>query len=268
MPIIPGVTITIHNPYGKGSGRFTYVSPFAAWDRTTALNVTLGDPDVNSPPILRQASNSLGSDPGGSPVGGVMAEVPQILGKYYFEFTCPEISGGNGGVGVGLSTASYEGMSFLVTAAVGGIMFIYGSLNFWVNGVKSIYGFNSGINDGTTGHPDTVGVAIDLDNLLVWFKIVAGPSAQFITDWNGFDLSDISNPVPAGGNPALKINGLPLQSGLIVGNVPMAIFGTAAQPNSTIVNANFGQHLFENLDFGFIGDLAGYTYWPAVLVGV
>jgi len=155
-------------------------------------------------------------------------------GKYYFEITTTVSgTGGNIAVGICTTTSTYPSLGNLAAAAVVGNTSIRNSGNLWANGT------NTGITIGTySAVGQVVSVAVDLDNLRIWFRRGAN-------NWNNSGTA----------NPATNTGGIVIPAGTMV---PVCIFGGSAGAAGNAFTANFGASAFAGtVPSGFTSG------WPA-----
>lgn len=162
-------------------------------------------------------------------------------GKYYFECKITTFTGGAGvAVGIGTTAATYAGIS--TAATLGAMCYVVGH-----NGTGTIFndaGGNTGYSLGARTSGDTIGIAVDLINRKVWFRV--SPSGL----WENNGSHDPTNSVTGGG--------LGVPAGTIV---PFVTFGSglagAAGVAGNVITANFGAS-------AFVGAVpSGYTAgWP------
>ena len=154
----------------------------------------------------------------------------KTTGKLYYEMTYTVLAGTiNGGmIGVAVVGTSYTQFGLSTNSVTA---YANGNLN---TGGSNIY------NYGARSVGNVIGVAIDLDNRLAWFKQVSGTPGN----WNGNT---------ANGNPVTLLNGITIPAGSIE---PYTALGTNASDAFTI---NLGASAFT----GAIP--SGYSAWcPAV----
>ena len=108
----------------------------------------------------------VGSTSGTSGARGVAGKA---AGKYYFEATFGN-SGGSSYVGIGTATAAISGTTITNSVVASGI----GVGTIWLNNAS---GLASSI--GTSVNGSVIGIAVDLDNHLIWFRLGASGN------WNG-----------------------------------------------------------------------------------
>jgi hypothetical protein len=99
------------------------------------------------------------------------------------------------------------------SATTGAIVFFF-SGNIWAGGS------NTGISLGARSNGDVIGIAVDLDNRMIWFKKVSGTPGN----WNNSGTA----------NPATNVGGITVPAGLMV---PFNVHGATA---GSILTANFG----------------------------
>ncbi|MDR7062006.1 MULTISPECIES: hypothetical protein [unclassified Sphingopyxis] len=149
-------------------------------------------------------------------------------GKYYWEWTPDEFSGSFIGAGFQTGAANLESYSGSQDVSLG--LINEGSL--FRNGGATASGIG-GMSEG-----DTIAMAIDLDNSLVWFRRNGG-------NWNGSGTA----------NPATATEGFALNAAMVTGTP--AIFASAsvqADPGDQLT-VNFGQ-----VPFGSAPP-SGFTAW-------
>lgn len=196
---------------------------YPTWDAATVASVTLSGGNL-------VATNTDGTSNANQGARGANA-VGKTSGKLYFEETFTNVTGGgNCGVGVGTTASTYTGMGGNGTA--GGIVF-RASGNIYGNGL------NSGVSLGARSFTDVIGIAVDLDNRKIWFRV--SPAGN----WN----NNVAN------NPATNVGGITIPAGTMV---PFCTFGGAIPFSGNVVTANFGASAFS----GAVP--AGFTSgWPA-----
>src|SRR6516164_5317420 len=145
--------------------------------------------------------------------------------KYYFEYTVTTLAGGGGvGTGIGNTTSTYSGMS---TNVQHGVTVFVGTGNVWVDTSG-----NTGYNIGTIVGGSTIGVAVDLINYRVWFRL--GASGL----WNGTSGHD---PTIGDGTHG----GFGITAGTII---PIVTFGSGLVGptgiSGNVITANFGASPF------------------------
>src|ERR1700733_2954875 len=115
------------------------------WDPTTIASVTLS------------GGNLVATGTGGSsPNQGACApsSAGKTSGKWYFEVTFTNASGGNYGSGIGTTASTYTGMGN--NATTGSEVFVSGAI--YTNGAYT------GLTLGGRSSGDVIGIAVDLDN--------------------------------------------------------------------------------------------------------
>jgi hypothetical protein len=232
----PVVVTTLSGATGRPVKPFTYDVVFAYWDPPTIKNVTLGPVLAFSNLVVTGSSTMPAS---GAHVVGLLA---QTSGKYYYEITWTNLpSSSFGGIAIAPYTTSYANLN--TNDSSGGILVAVNS-NIYSGNIFQ----NTNIGGFTTG--DIVGVAMDIDNRLVWFKNVGGPDAGFDPDWNGGATGGIG----AGSNPLTGVLGIPLPAGALV---PFAMVSVGGSDVMTLT-ANFGQTIFA-VNHALV---TGFENWP------
>jgi hypothetical protein len=208
----PTVTSPINLP-------FTYDVVFATWDSATASFVGLSADRLT-------ATNIPNGD------GGVCGVNPQSGGKYYFEITIVGISNAtnaSGGIGVTTTPADYGGLN---SVGSGGVMnFVTGVV--WANGSHSDPGTGHGYVGTQLQDGDIIGVAVNVDAGLVWFRCVSGPDVETVWNAGGFNNSPNANPLTG-------IDGFPIPGS---GIIPFASFSSDPSTGDRYI-ANFGQKAY------------------------
>jgi hypothetical protein len=184
-------------------GSVTTYSPYTTWSTTdTTAGITLSNSD------LTVATSTINQ--------GVRSKDRQITGKFYWEATGTTWPAN---VDIGIANAS----AVLSTAGAAGQNCIYlGNTGaIWVNNV------NSGSTLGARASGDIIGIALDLTNQLIWFRVA--PSGN----WNG----------SATANPATGVGGL---STSVLGGPAFPIHALFCQTtaSATSFTANFGAAAF------------------------
>lgn len=167
---------------------------------------------------------------------GVLADA-KSTGKYYFEFTVTNFAGGGGvTVGVAPSTSLYSDQSSIPPSNAATVLIASG--NIWN------HTGNSGYNVGTVSNGSVIGLAANLDDGRLFFRL--SPSGT----WK-----------PDGSSPSSTTGGF-----VIVGPaLPYVTFGSGlvggAGVSGNVITANFG-------DSAFSGAVpSGYTSgWPSGVV--
>lgn len=184
------------------------VSAWATWDPATVTAVTLSGGDLVATNTGTTSANQGAHVASGS---------GKTTGKYYFETTLTlKNAGGNCGVGIGTTASTYTNIGGTATS---GNMVYFNSGNMWTNGGST--GFT--LSARATG--DVVGVAVDLDNRRIWFRVA--PSGQ----WNASGSA----------NPATNNLGFVIPAGTMV---PFNVFGGASGVAGSIHTTNFGASAF------------------------
>ena len=179
----------------------------ATWDPATITAVTLSGGNLTA------TSTGTTSADQGAHVAGTSGKT---TGKYYFEMQNTGVgglAGGNSGMAVGTTASTYTNMGNTATTGVEA----YRSGNIWANGS------NTGINIGALGG-SVVGMAVDLDNRRVWFRLGSGI-------WNNSGTA----------NPATNTGGITIPAGTMV---PFVTFGSTGGAPGDKITANFGASAF------------------------
>ena len=149
----------------------------------------------------------------------------KTTGLWYFETTLTTLlavgSGPDANIGIGTTASGYFNMRG--TATVGCmLMALKNNGQVWINGVNSNWIL------GNRASGDVIGMAVDLDARLIWFRIApSGP-------WNGTWNSTGTPPVQ---NPAIGSGGIALPAGTMI---PFCAFSGSAN----VFTANFGATAF------------------------
>ena len=197
--------------------------PSTTWSTTDLLNATL-----SSTNLMATATGA----------GGIRAAVGQTTGKYYFEFTPNLFNSGNNGFGIANASATLSSMGGTPTNAV--MVYRVGG-PIWINNV------NTGSTIGNLESGWTFGIALDLDNYMIWIR--RAPSGN----WNGSGTA----------NPATNTGGLSIASiaSSSVAVFPAAAFGASSQRTT----ANFGLTPFCGaVPSGFIAGFPTSSLGPQV----
>lgn len=197
------------------------------WDPTSVAAVTLSGGN-----LVATNTGTTSTNQGAK----VSATGAPTTGKYYFEGTFTTFLGGGGvRIGVGLATETYANMSTLPPS---GAMVLGESGNVWVNSG------NTGYNLGTITNGSVIGIALDLTNRKVWFRL--SPSGL----WEGNSGHDPTNPTTGGG--------FALAAGTIV---PFTTFGSGITGTGVANNVVTGKFATP-----FTGALpSGYAAYDAVV---
>ena len=167
--------------------------------------------------ITLSGGNLIATQNAVSTTEAVRAVDGKTTGKYYIEFTIGGTwAGGNSGVGIASISATLAGL--LPSAALGSIYFKGGTV--YVNTVSQ---------GALTAQAaaNVVGVAVDLDANLIWFRIGAG-------NWNG----------NAAYSPATGIGGYSTAS--VTTNGLLTFPAVTLGSNGDTVTANFGATAYAN----------------------
>ena len=220
---LPVTFVADSNYWPPAGGGTTYVT----WDAATVTAVTLSGGNLVAT-NTGTTSNNQGAR--------VAASTAKSTGKYYFEiaFTTLTSTGANSnnGFGVGTTASSYTNLSQFGTDGV--TVAQYGGVN--------ASGSYLGNLVGQRASGDVIGIAVDLDNRKVWFRVA--PSGN----WNN----------NATYNPATNTGGSTIVSGSYT---PVFISGGLGGTASNVVTANFGASAFTGaVPSGFT---AGWPVDPA-----
>lgn len=172
-----------------------------------------------------------------SATGWVRGVDKQIAGKFYWEEK-PTVWG-SANTGVGFCNSN----SAPTTSAEVNYCAVYKSGNIWLNGAST------GSTLAARAANDVIGIALDLDARLVWFRVA--PSGN----WNG----------NASANPTTGVGGISLASAPLGGGFPVhpvAILGATADA----VTANFGDTAFIGTSPG--GFISGFPGGLAITAAV
>ncbi len=167
---------------------------FVTWDPATVAAVNLS------------GGNLVGTNTGTTSANQGM-HTPFVngkaSGKFYHEITfttAASTTGSNYGSGVGREDSTFTSMGG--SSQVGSM--VYKSGNMWINNS------NSGKTFGARAAGDVIGVATDIDNGKIYYKVVSGTPSN----WNA----------TVGADPATNTGGLALPS--IAGGHKLSIFST------------------------------------------
>lgn len=181
---------------------------YATWDAATAVAVTLSGGN-----LIVTAAGGTATNQGAH----VIAASGKSAGKIYLELALSAVGGGtNVGFGIGTPSSTYTAMGNNATTGV----MVFNSGNVYANGGNA--GVSFGLLVGTGG---TFGVAVDLDNRKLWFRLGAAGN------WN----TNVAN------SPVTNVGGIAIPAGTMV---PFCTFGSTAGSNSTFTTANFGASAF------------------------
>lgn len=208
-------------PYGGSSAGppLGSVGGFATFDPSTANQVSVSNGNLTG------TSTFAGATAAGVQVGAGSAKAS---GKYYFEITITTVTStninGNDGFGVLGTGNTYTNTN----AAAGAVYYTPGS------GITTDGGLGSGsLAGGLNGAGQAFGVAVDLNNSLIWFVALPGPQQGVgLGPWNGAAVN---------GNPASGIGGFQLPATSLV---PFLKFGGTGGQTGAAFTANFGASAF------------------------
>jgi hypothetical protein len=183
---------------------------FATWDAATVASVVLSGGDLHATNTGTTSANQGAR---------VLDAAGRTSGKYYFEVTRGAVGAGNNtGFGIGTITSTYTGMGN--SATTGSRVDMFGRI--WTNGS------NTGITLSALGTGQKCGVAVDLDNRMIWFR-------RSPTDlWNN----------SATANPSTNTGGVAIPAGTMV---PFCTFGGTFGATAQDLTANFGLTAFGGL---------------------
>jgi len=186
-------------------------APFVTvtWEAATVTSVTLSGGNL----VATNTGTSATSQG-----AHVVSTSGKTSGKYYFEDTLTTIVGAGGanyGIGVGTTASTYTNMGNAATTGV--MMFRSGSI--YSNGT------NTGTTLGSRSSGNVIGVAVDLDNRKVWYRVA--PSGN----WNNSGSAD----------PATNVGGITIPAGTMI---PFATFGGTGGAASNVQTTNFGASAF------------------------
>lgn len=187
--------------------------------------VTLDGPIVGS--LAMSGGNLTATHTANDTVSGVRSLMIHNSGKYYFEVTITQSVGAYTAVGIGVPGFDYTGMSPGVYAGGGGPI--------GVNGSSSSYSLSAFTNG------DVIGVAVDLNARLAWFRQNNG-------NWNGNSIA----------NPSTGVNGVTVPAGSMA---PLVRFATNSVAGDNLT-ANFGQAAL------FAARPTGYGLWMKTIASV
>lgn len=158
----------------------------------------------------------------------------KTTGKYYFEMTMTHVplQGSSMSSGIGTTAATYTGLGTNGAA---------GAACYWLGGAIYATG-NTAMGIGGRASGETMGVAVDLDNRKVFFRVAP------VGNWNGLAIGSQ--------NPVGPVGGVTVPAGTIV---PLCTFGGPGGTINHVLTANFGAS-------AFVGAVpAGFTAgWPDV----
>lgn len=205
------VTVMATNASGSANAISAGVGPITAvpvvyvtWDTATVTNVTLSGGN-----LIATSTGGSSSDQGARVATGAQ----KTSGKYYFEVTMTTLTGvPAAGVGIATPSSTYPNMTNNATV---GVMTYTRGAGVYANGV------GQGINNGFRANGDVVGMAVDLDNRKMWFRVTGS------SNWNASGTD----------NPATNTGGVAIPSGSMVPFATMAA-------SSTVYTANFGASAF------------------------
>jgi len=156
-----------------------------------------------------------------SPEQGVKVanSAAKMAGKHYFEIGLTALTAGSArGVGIATFASSYT------SGGVGGLA-VVGTACVVSNGNICSNGVGALGNIGARSAGNVIGIAVDLDNRKIWFRVA--PAGN----WNG----NVAN------NPATNVGGIVVPVGAMV---PFATFGGSSGTAGNVYTANFGSAAF------------------------
>lgn len=194
---------------------------FAVWDSAKLSAVAL---DGTS--LIATASGA----------GGAIGQGTNRTGKWYWEITLGSVTASStvDGVGVCLGAASAAGLTAQTSAII-----------YTIGGTVRSGGAQLNASIGAIAAGSVVGIALDLDNALIWFRLGAAGN------WNG----------SATNNPATGVGGISI-AGLARGPAYDWYPAFAAAASGNTATANFGSSAFTGTAPS--GFTAGWTTAAAV----
>jgi hypothetical protein len=180
------------------------------WNPSDFTNITLSNGNLT-------ANFTIGGN------GGVRSIARASVGTRYWEVTATNWSGApSSGIGIanGLATTS-NGIASLINASA-----VLSSGDIWVNGSAA----PGNPTLGARANGDIIGIALDLDNKLIWYRVAPAGS------WNGSGTAN-----PATGIGGVDIRAINPDSFFL----PVyALLRGAPGGSATVVTANFGNSAF------------------------
>jgi hypothetical protein len=182
-----------------------------------AASFTTWDPTTHKSANLNLTNNNLTATDGASAYNGVLALASHSTGKYYFEVHADTLSS-NFLIGIGNASATLTNFAGASTNSI--------AVNFDGN----VY-YNSG---NPTGSPvasfavgNTISVAVDLTNALIWFRTNAG-------NWNNVAGGDPTNSSTGHGIALSVASGpyFPITTMITINDAGTANFGASAYAQS------------------------------------
>jgi hypothetical protein len=190
----------------------------STWNNTTISAVTWEAASVTA--VTLSGGNLVATNTGTTSTdqGAKVASADaKNSGKYYFEATwTARTAGANYGIGIGTYVSTYIGMGN--TGGVTGV-------NAYFLGTVWSNGGNVWAMGGAWAAGQVMGIAVDLDNRKIWFRLT--PSSN----WND----------NATHNPATNTGGIAIPAGAMV---PFVTFGGSSGAANNVVTANFGASAF------------------------
>jgi hypothetical protein len=187
----------------------TATVPTVTWDSATVTSVTLSGGN-----LVATNTGTTSASQGAH----VVSTSGKTTGKYYFEQTITTSNAGiNRGVGIGTTASTYTNMGGSATT---GVNMYWGSGAIWANGANTGIILTGGVSPG-----GVVGIAVDLDNRKIWFRVT--PSGN----WNNSGTA----------NPATNVGGITVPAGTMI---PFSTFGGTSGAAGNVLTANFGASTF------------------------
>jgi hypothetical protein len=220
----------IFEPGGQIGGGGS-VGPTVTWDPATAITATLSNGNLTAANAATWYQGAFGT-------------TTHTTGKWYFEITLTAADNSiSNSYGWGAALDG-TGLIDFSSGGVGGVICYLGSGGINAGGSGTGYGINA--SQGAI-----VGVAIDLTNQKMWFKIVAGTGSGGAL-WNGNGTA----------NPATNVNGAAIPTAGAMR--PLISFNT--HNTTDIMTANFGASAFSGAaPSGFSAWGISTTFDPATL---
>lgn len=188
--------------------------------------------DGASPNVTLDTNKLIVTRSGTATYSGSRSLAMLSSGKYYFELTCNSRSGTFDLCGIIAEDKNF--FDIIQNGKGGGLCYLF-SGNIFANDA------NSGSSLGAVSNTTTVGIAVDLDNDLIWFKAL--PSGN----WNGSGTAD----------PATGVGGISISNYSAKRVSPCVGFGGTSGASGDNLTANFGATAFSgSVPSGFGG-------WPA-----
>jgi hypothetical protein len=186
------------------------------------------------------ATNTTGAS---NDCGARVPTAMQNSGKFYFEAKVTAFVGGTAnGVGIAPATTAPNNNYADLTGSTSG----WNSIQFSGGGVFSNGSLVSPASLGARSNGDVIGLAVDLDNRMMWFRVA--PSGN----WNNSGTA----------NPATNTGGVAIPAGALG---PFCNFGGGGSAANNITTLNFGASTFSGaVPSGFT---SGWPGTPAASLG-